>query len=806
MPRRPRASRRRRRPHRASKPRIRSGRRKGSVRNALPGSRFPRWSSTSPTSSIRRRGMERSSRPWISKSRRRRRCSASGSGKKCALRGISSSTNSSGSRRNGSPRDERMSTPLSQAEKTSILEALSSADEEVRRLAVEQLLLLPIHEAAEQLHECLGDSGWRVRKAAVERLVACGGQAPVQEMLLNSLADGENPGRRNSAFEALVGCGSRATARLIQELGNADPDVRKLVIDALAAIGDATARGPLAEVVEDPDPNVRAAATEALGVVGGEPEIERLTAIACDVEEEILVRLSGLRALIRLEADVRVARFSSALDDPLLCPAAFELLGYSQDPSALDVLLKALSRRGRSARHGAMGALLRQLGNRDDRAADDLRAEIRDVVRAIPGFIETLAGQIESADLGSRMVAVQFLGLLDDDRVVLPILLAGRDEAIEELADRTLETMGERVGRMLEHVWHDLEPDVEARACGLLGRVGGECADRLLAGALDSIDAEVRRRAARAVAEGGFFDRVPDLVRRLESAARHDDCESAEEIETVVSAIVQLADAAGKATSRIRERLIETLTGRLEGAPEPVRLAIGRVLARIGRAEDEATIALLLKDESPLVRREAVHALERFDLERMLETIRLCLADESAAVRIAAAKVLGGSRRASAMRELSVLMSDEDPRVVAVAVRSMGRLGRDVDGVTEEVSQRIEEAIRADPVVALAALDALREIGGSKAGEIACVALERPEADVVRAAVGSLGIHASRTELDGLVPLIAHPDWSVRAAVAEVLAARGHRKSLPALLRRLEVEDDAFVREAMLRSIGRLEG
>ncbi len=699
-----------------------------------------------------------------------------------------------------------MSTSLTQAERSSILEALSSADEEVRRLAVEQLLLLPIPEAAEQLFECLGDSGWRVRKAAVERLVACGGQAPVQEMLLNSLADGDNPGRRNSAFEALVGCGSRATARLVRELGHSDPDVRKLVTDALAAIGDPTARQPLVAAVGDPDPNVRASAVEALGVVGGAAEIGRLTSIACDGEEEVLVRLSGLRALIRLEADVRVDEFSTALDDPLLCPAAFELLGYSSDPSAESALLKGLSRRGTSARHGAMGALLRRLGSLDEPLVSRLRSEIQGAVDAIPDFIEVLAERLDSSDLGSRMVVVQFLGLIEDDRVVLPILLSGRDEAIEELADRTLEMLGDRVGRVLERVWQDLEPDVEARACTLLGRVGGRSAERLLADALDSIDGEVRSRAARAVAEGGFFDRVPDLVRRLEAAARHDDRESEDEIETVVAAIVHLAEIAGNAASGIGDQLIETLSSRLEGASEPVRLAVARVLARVGRSEDEPIVGRLLKDESPSVRRAAVHALERFELERVLEAIRLCLADESASVRIAAAKVLGHSGHASAIRELSVLMSDEDARVVAMAVRSMGRLGRDAEGVGNEIWCRIEEAIGSDPIVALAALDALREVGGARAAEIARSALGHSEADVVRAAVGSLGIHASRAELDSIIPLVAHPDWSVRAEVAGVLGSRGHRKSLPALMRRLEVEDDAFVREAMLRSIGRLEG
>ena len=89
---------------------------------------------------------------------------------------------------------------------------------------------------------------------------------------------------RNAAFEALVGCGPRATARLLTELSSEDPDVRKLVIDALAAIGDPTVRGPLVRATEDPDPNVRAAAVEALGVVGGSQEIECLIDAAAKLE------------------------------------------------------------------------------------------------------------------------------------------------------------------------------------------------------------------------------------------------------------------------------------------------------------------------------------------------------------------------------------------------------------------------------------------------------------------------------------------------------------------------------------------
>jgi len=160
-----------------------------------------------------------------------------------------------------------LTTALTQAEKQQILDGLMSADGEVRRLAVEQLPLLEMEEAVPHLANRLGDEVWRVRKAAVERLVRCIGHPPVQEILIASLADGEDPGRRNSAFEALVACGSRMTSRLVEELENPDVDVRKLAIDALAGIADPASKGALVRMISDPDTNIRAAAVEALGVV-----------------------------------------------------------------------------------------------------------------------------------------------------------------------------------------------------------------------------------------------------------------------------------------------------------------------------------------------------------------------------------------------------------------------------------------------------------------------------------------------------------------------------------------------------------
>ena len=58
-------------------------------------------------------------------------------------------------------------------ERESVRRDLQSDDEEVRRLAIDRSAALPAAEATPYYVECLGDPSWRVRKAAVERLVSC---------------------------------------------------------------------------------------------------------------------------------------------------------------------------------------------------------------------------------------------------------------------------------------------------------------------------------------------------------------------------------------------------------------------------------------------------------------------------------------------------------------------------------------------------------------------------------------------------------------------------------------------------------
>jgi len=685
-----------------------------------------------------------------------------------------------------------------------LLDDLGHSDEEIRRLAVERLSLLPAPEALPRLVERLGDASWRVRKAAVERLIAQDDASSAVRALVRALADGENPGRRNAALEALTRFRSAAVPVLIEASHDADVDVRKQVVDALGAIADPAAAGRLTALLGDRDANVRAAAAEALGALGTHGAEELLLG-SVETDAEPLVRLAALRSLAKLRCSVPVARLAPALSDPLLRPAAYAVLGASDDRAAWDVLIKGLSAGARSSREAAMEAIVALAGQaapgEERRLVEHLRERTRDA-----SFLADALERLGSAPLTTRLVLVQFLGLLGRTDCVKPLLEASADEALAELATNALAGDGAVAEAALEDVWPRLGSEARLRACALLGRTAGAGGEELLRRALAAPDAHLRAAAARALAARRSAAALPALVAGLALATAAETSggsEPNEEAAALEAAIVSLVESADTPLGDRAAALLET---HAESASEGFRLATARLLGRFGGAHHVERIELLLSDPGAFVRRAAVEALARVAPGRV-EALRCALADEAPLVRAGAASALAASGDAAVVGDLAALTEDADTRVATAALRGLAVWARaaDTDAARERALLLLSVGLAHGGMSALAALDALAALGGPDAVALAFTALASPDPEVVEAAVACVGRHGSREDLGRLLACLDHADWSVRARTVQVMQERRHVRAMPALLRRLEEERDEFVREAALAALRTLE-
>jgi HEAT repeat protein len=461
-------------------------------------------------------------------------------------------------------------------------------------------------------------------------------------------------------------------------------------------------------------------------------------------------------------------------------------------------LLKGLEGPARAPREAAIRSLLRLLGRRDGAAAAELQARMRERVQAHPAVADAAIERLLEADLPTRLALLQFLGAVQHSAAAVAVLLAARDEALEPIALGALEAIGAPAEAAIEEVWSDLEVEARRAACGFFGRAGGARSAERLCEALEDADPAVRVAAAQALAARPLPAAVALLARRLALSAADALRElSEDELAAVTAALVALARS-GEA-----DRVIEALRAALTAAAEPVREAVARVLGSIGRAQDADLMELLLKDASASVRRAAVEALARLEPGRARESLRMAIGDESPEVRAAAARALGRGTGAESLAALERLAADEDLHVRATAV---GALLGGGDPVWRASALSYFDAACGDAApVALAALEAAARIGGAPALRAARL-LERPEPELVREVIRCLARHGDLVALEALIPLVGHADWSVRAEAIEVLAERSLRRAAPAILRRLEVEQDEFVRSVALRALARLEG
>ncbi|HEY3447146.1 MAG TPA: HEAT repeat domain-containing protein [Myxococcales bacterium] len=659
-------------------------------------------------------------------------------------------------------------------------ERLKDPDPEVRYRAV---TLLDAERDLERVLESLSDESWRVRKAAVERLVGLADPERAIEGLLLRLRDADDAGARNSAAEALARLGPPAVGPVTARLKDPDCDVRKFAADVLGELADPSSVPALVEALRDADGNIRTAAAEALGKVGGDPAAAALEdAIA---RGDRMLQLAALDALGHLGKAPPIAVLAPLAKDKYLRRAVLRLLGVVAGRGSVELIAEGLRDPSKSTREAAFEALALQAQRFGERGVQGFAQAVKATAKST-AKLATLAREMLLA--GNALAiegAMRVLGVTGEPADAAAVVRAASDESLKEAALDALRGMGAPAGPALLRALPDLLPEVRPLAIRALSQLREHSATPALVElAREGGEAE-RALAVEALGALGDPAAIQSLARLLEDPAL---CGEA------ARALVSLAKAD-------RDAVREACKGKLGG---PASASAVRVLGRIGTPEDLPLLKTALRSEHTEVRLAAAEAAQTLGETGAEELLRLALADEAPPVRAAAARGLGAFPSEETFAALGEALDDREASVSAAAADALGELGetRAIEALTRAVSRGESQPGTPEVLPAIAAVRALSRLSAATPALLAR-AVAHPDPEVVKEAVAAAEALPDAGEV--LLAAARSARWDVRRAAARALAARGDRSLLAPVREIARAERDPLAAEAFAEAVRVLE-
>ncbi len=327
----------------------------------------------------------------------------------------------------------------------------------------------------------------------------------------------------------------------------------------------------------------------------------------------------------------------------------------------------------------------------------------------------------------------------------------------------------------------DEEARVRRRAALAIGRVALAEGVPPLVRLLTDADPEVRQMAAFALGLVGEKSARDPLVGALADPSPLVQGSAAEALGLIGDATA--ADAIGRFTAQIvqsgalAETPAEEDEARRDTPAAACRLGL-YALVRL-KAYPQLASAVLDPNGQPRVRWWPIaFALQRLEDRRALPALLTLAKDAHPYTRAFAVKGLAALNDRSALPVLMPLLSSGERAVLIETVRALGRLG---DPAAAEPLLRIIHDAAADPQVRL---EAVRAIGGLHVPAVSDALLDvlaDPSPPIRAAALASLAAFDPENFVAVLSGLDLDSHWSVRAALATVLATLTPEAGLPRL-------------------------
>jgi len=653
-------------------------------------------------------------------------------------------------------------------------------EEEVRYRCIQEQRHVPLVTSRNILFKALGDESWRVRKQAVEVLLAAHPGDEDIHQLIELLRDEDNAGLRNATAEALVGLGRQTVPVLLAYMNDSDHDLRKLVVDSLGALGGSDALHGLTRALSDPDANVAAAAAEGLGASGDAASVQELL---CHLAQnpDLFFRFNALAALGKIGVAGPLPPVIRQLaGQDMLRRAVYECLGrIGGDLEALDLLLEGAVSHLPSIRQAALNSLAQVLQQLDPALIGVVKERLKSA--AEQGLLEHLTSSFYPGTLAMNDAIVTILEKLADARGSKILFRALADERLAAGAERALKALGQDSVEAAVTCFDETDVAAERAAiCLFLGRVGDRQGVPVIKRGLRDRAAQVRAAAV----QGAVSLADPVLLTVIAGLLTDED---ASVRESALSALRRCVDTGPS--------LIGNAAVQMANAAESEQRRGAALL--FAALHDGERLSCLLKDEDATVREAAARAVGTMKPADACSHLLIALVDEEADVRIAAAEALGDCNDSAAIQPLRLLLNDNDSWVQSAALRSLVQLAGE-----DALPDALPLWKQGNEVVQLACLEVFDMIGLPAGMQAISSDLGRCDGEVLKGAIELLGRHDSTLLTPWFRRLLCHSDWDVRITVVRASGVLPVEERVMLLTMALEHEDNDLVKAEIRSFLG----
>ena len=671
------------------------------------------------------------------------------------------------------------------------LQLSRSGEADDRAEAARELKNFLRNEAASTaLVELLGDTDWRVRRAAVESFVE---MRPHQVLpaLLMSLYDEENAGRRNAAIDVLTRYGREILPFLQPHLNSDNHDVRMFLIHILGELRDDSFLPFVIESLSHEDTNIISAAIIALGKIGHPESVPQLRPFLAG--SDLWLTFQAIEAAGEMQDSSLIPELARLYRNPQYRKAVIHALSRFHHPAAYQALTQGLVVQG-SADLDVLQSMLQLF---ESPAPAELKKEeqqmLREEVRRSLNVesVQVLIQACAQAPLSLRSQLLRVLGMSQSPLAVPLLLEALQNPELQEVAVQALlDADSGSSSAIIERLQDPQIPEEEqALLLSILSMLSAVPPLPDHQRWLGHDNAEIRLQAYRLLSrapvtgvEHWLIAGVFDTYGPIQEFCRE-----------------PLLERCRKSKS-FRNDVNEKMRKHIRAEEAHERACAVEILTRI---EGESSFPLLfeaLKDEDATVRHKAVSLMGTGFHHEFKRFLIAALADEDARVREMAARALASYDAPEVVDALISSLHDEAMWVRIATCESLAAIGP--EAAVPAFLQQIESE---SPIGKSVLIRNLGQFRHSQTKEPILKHLNSEDPEIRKAACESLRFFNDSDIVFRLFTLMQNdPDWGVRVAAIRSLTVIRPFRLQEALLERLRADADPFVRKEILSSLQKI--